>query len=246
MRDFDSNPLSRREAGALAGLFASGSALPPSLLNFESRTYPPLPEVADPLLVRVVNELHPITQTELDTQVLPRLVTVSDSKPDIAVFNPLTQMHSLAVNSMADLFSASQKAGLSLILRSGFRSISDQQIALGKVNGDTSLVALPGTSQHHTGLAIDFTCPSIKREISPKFGDTTEYSFLIQEAHRYGFVQTYETTTPTHAAESWHWVFIGIPQAVHFQTLKQRGFSGDVFAYQALYTPKSEPLQKRR
>ena len=59
------------------------------------------------------------------------------------------------------LINDAQGLGLPIIVDSGYRSYSYQQVvldALIKEKGDEAfkLVALPGASEHQTGLAIDF------------------------------------------------------------------------------------------
>lgn len=72
------------------------------------------------------------------------------------------------------------------------------------------VVARPGTSEHHTGLALDINCAN------DSFEKTKAYEWLKENAEDYGFVMRYskekqEKTGVIH--ESWHWRFVGVKVA---------------------------------
>jgi D-alanyl-D-alanine carboxypeptidase len=112
-----------------------------------------------------------------------------------------------------------EKDGMCLIVKSGYRTKERQQ-KLWNEAIDKSLVALPGTSEHETGLAVDLDgCPMIdgvrndagvRLELRGEFEDLPEYDWLLANAPKYGFYQSYtegnskETGKP---AEAWHWKF---------------------------------------
>ncbi len=79
-----------------------------------------------------------------------------------------------------------------------------------------TVVARPGTSEHHTGLAADFNMAS------DKFETTDMYKWMEENAAEYGFIMRYsaekqEKTGVIH--ESWHWRFVGIKAAKQINTL---------------------------
>ncbi len=78
----------------------------------------------------------------------------------------------------------------------------------------STVVARPGTSEHHTGLAIDFN------SVEASFENTSEYKWLDNNAHNYGFILRYTKekqpiTGVIH--EAWHWRFIGINAAKKYK-----------------------------
>ena len=78
-----------------------------------------------------------------------------------------------------------------------------------------TVVARPGTSEHHTGLACDFNMAS------DNFETTDMYKWMKENAAEYGFVMRYsankqEKTGVIH--ESWHWRFVGIRAAKQMNT----------------------------
>lgn len=81
-------------------------------------------------------------------------------------------------------------------------------------NKASTIVARPGTSEHHTGLAIDFN------SVEDSFENTPMYKWLDQNAHNYGFILRYtEDKQPITGVihESWHWRFIGINAAKKYK-----------------------------
>ena len=74
----------------------------------------------------------------------------------------------------------------------------------------STVVARPGTSEHHTGLAIDFN------SVEDSFENTECFKWLEKNAADYGFIMRYSVekqpiTGVIH--ESWHWRFVGIKHA---------------------------------
>jgi D-alanyl-D-alanine carboxypeptidase len=110
-----------------------------------------------------------------------------------------------------------EKDGVCLVVVSGFRTLK-QQTELYNTAPDRSIVAIPGTSEHEQGIAVDFGgCPLVngvrddngeRLELRKPFGDLPEYVWLVNNAYKYGFVQSYteenklDTGLP---AETWHW-----------------------------------------
>lgn len=72
--------------------------------------------------------------------------------------------------------------------------------------------AVPGTSEHQTGLAVDFS------PVSSKFENTKFYKYLLENAHQFGFILRYEQETigiTGYKAEPWHWRFVGRTAATY-------------------------------
>ena len=78
-------------------------------------------------------------------------------------------------------------------------------------------IALPGHSEHQTGLALDFN------DVSGDFALTEAYRWLQEHGAEYGFIQRYpagkESVTGI-AEESWHYRYVGRP---HAQAMKRLG-----------------------
>jgi hypothetical protein len=85
---------------------------------------------------------------------------------------------------------AASQAGLTLIVNSGFRSDAEQA-ALFAAHPDPTWVAPPGKSLHRCATELDL-------------GPETAYSWLAENASRFGFVQRYSW-------EAWHYGFTAGP-----------------------------------
>ncbi len=79
-------------------------------------------------------------------------------------------------------------------------------------------VAIPGYSEHHTGLAVDFTVYTNNGE-SYTFDDKPEYpEWLKTNGYKYGFIQRYpsdKTDFTKIAYENWHYRYVGKPHAFY-------------------------------
>lgn len=126
-------------------------------------------------------------------------------------------------NKMMDAIKAHMGTG-DVLINSAFRTKEDQQKILDyylTTKGEEYVkmyVGTPGFSEHHTGLAIDFTIYTDKGE-SYTFDDKPEYpEWLHANSYKYGFVQRYpadKTEITGIAGESWHYRFVGKPHAYY-------------------------------
>ncbi len=123
------------------------------------------------------------------------------------------------------MIEAAWEDNVELYILSPYRSYTDQttlfnnQVAKLRKSGMSlemaeikaaTVVAKPGTSEHHTGLAIDFNIAE------DSFASTESYRWLKENAEDYGFVMRYsEEKQPITGIinESWHWRFVGIKHA---------------------------------
>lgn len=106
---------------------------------------------------------------------------------------------------------------------SGYRSREEQERIFAdtrKKRGETytrTYVALPGCSEHQTGLAIDLGKRTGSMDpIAPDFPYSGIYQNFREAAVQYGFIQRYpqgkeEITKIGH--EPWHFRYVGIPHA---------------------------------
>lgn len=109
----------------------------------------------------------------------------------------------------------------------GYRTVEYQQGLYvqavenhGQAHAD-AYIAIPGHSEHHTGLALDLDTYS--GGVMGGFDGQGEYARLVDDAWKYGFVQRY----PDHKAditginyEAWHFRYVGIP---HAKVMAERG-----------------------
>ncbi len=143
-------------------------------------------------------------------------------KPQVTGRYPLTPA---AAKAFARLAAAVRKARLSIEVVSGYRSHAAQASLYRHsraVNGrafTARYVAVPGTSEHQTGLAVDLRSPSGR---GTNFDDTREWRWLRAHAQDYGFVLRYPeglTKVTGIGFEPWHWRFVGVAQAKAIRAL---------------------------
>lgn len=104
-----------------------------------------------------------------------------------------------------------QQKNIDLLLFSAYRSYEKQQSLWtpGRLTGDAYL-ALPGFSEHQTGLAIDIG--TIDSGLTLNFENTETFNFLKNEAHKFGFILRYpkdKIKITGYAYEPWHFRYVG-------------------------------------
>jgi D-alanyl-D-alanine carboxypeptidase len=81
-------------------------------------------------------------------------------------------------------------------------------------------VALPGCSEHHTGLAVDFSIFYSNTGDSAEFNGSDGYGWFFENAWAYGFIRRFEEEKSdiTHVAdEPWHFRYVGVPHAYYMK-----------------------------
>lgn len=111
--------------------------------------------------------------------------------------------------------------GLPLIVDSGYRSYDYQQVVLNalikeKGNDAYKLVALPGASEHQTGLAVDFAYYKNGIYNDDVKEDDKEAIWLKNNCWKYGFILRYpkgKENITGYNFEPWHFRFVGLELA---------------------------------
>lgn len=131
-----------------------------------------------------------------------------------------------ALNSMLlDFKNATQNGNV--MARSGYRTIQYQEqlynddLAENGANSST-LVAMPGYSEHHTGLVVDFT--TYDGNSYDDFTGEGDYAWIMENCDKYGFINRYPAGKEKLTFidnEPWHFRYIGIP---HASIMKEYGY----------------------
>ena len=75
-----------------------------------------------------------------------------------------------------------------------------------------SYSAYPGTSEHQTGLCVDFITSTMGGNLTVDFAQTPAFAWLHQNAYRFGFILRYpdgKEGTTGYTYEPWHYRFVG-------------------------------------
>lgn len=122
-----------------------------------------------------------------------------------------------AQQAVVRLLEASEMAGLSLRVCSGFRSGERQRAlylaAMDKSGCNQRYSAPPGHSEHQLGTCVDFVEARGDHLFKESFGTTPEGIWLHQNALSYGFKRSYtpENIPQTgYISEPWHWRYWGV------------------------------------
>ncbi|MCK8060023.1 M15 family metallopeptidase [Fusibacter sp. A2] len=116
------------------------------------------------------------------------------------------------------MFEDARKAGHILYLSSGYRDYDFQESLFSqgvRKNGyayTNRFIAVPGQSEHQTGLAVDITAKSVSLGLTATFDGTKEYEWLMEHAYEYGFILRYpegKEAITGYGYEPWHYRYVG-------------------------------------
>lgn len=136
------------------------------------------------------------------------------------------EVNSIIFQDLQQLIADAQKDGVRLWISSGYRDIKRQTMLFKKqVEREFSkevisqeeaelraskIVAKPYTSEHNTGLAVDFN------GVCDDFYKTKEYKWLMDNADKYGFIERYQEKWKELTGviyEPWHFRYVGKEEA---------------------------------
>lgn len=137
------------------------------------------------------------------------------------------EISAVAFDDLDSMISDAKKDGIVLWISSGYRDINyqkklfDRQVEREKSKAvitqeeaekrAAKVVARPKTSEHNTGLAVDFN------GVEDDFYKTKEYKWLMDNAHEYGFIERYQKKWKECTGviyEPWHFRYVGKENAV--------------------------------
>ena len=130
-----------------------------------------------------------------------------------------------AINAAKKMMNAALEDGIVIKIRSGYRSYSIQSTLYNNyVRRDgkeaaAKYSALPGHSEHQTGLAFDFTTSDTVTSIGDWFTDTQQAKWLYENAYKFGFIIRYpqgKENITGYQYESWHYRYIGEGHSKYF------------------------------
>lgn len=167
---------------------------------------------SDGWCLALVNENYP-----LDTEYEPAELTEIDSERSV---------DSRIAESLQKMLEDGAAAGLSMYVASGYRSYDKQREVFNSTMQDwisqgytpldaydetKTAVAVPGTSEHATGLAVDIISSEYE-ELDDRQGDTEEQKWLMEHCWEYGFILRYPEDKADITGiiyEPWHYRYVG-------------------------------------
>lgn len=135
-------------------------------------------------------------------------------------------MRSEAASALGNLFTGAKKEGIHLAGVSAYRShatqksLFDRYVQKDGMEKAKRYSAVPGHSEHETGLAIDVSGSDGRCAVEDCFADTEEATWLANHAWEYGFIIRYpqgKEEITGYQYEPWHLRYVGIDIAKEIQ-----------------------------
>jgi len=141
-------------------------------------------------------------------------------------------------NSLKEMLNYARKQGLNPLIISSYREHSKQETLYNsKIKEFKNMgysqnvaeekasywVAIPGTSEHEAGLALDIVATNYQK-LDEEQENTPVQEWLMENCHIYGFVLRYPTEKKDITKinyEPWHYRYVGIENATF---MKEKGF----------------------
>jgi D-alanyl-D-alanine carboxypeptidase len=171
---------------------------------------PTPPDVDSPdSLTVIVNKLRPLPEDYVPDDLVQLPSEFGDGTQEL---------RAEAADATKDLFEAAADDGVDLTVVSAYRSYTYQQelydnyVAQYGVEATNDMSALPGHSEHQTGLALDVDTPDGEHTLQQSFGDTEAGQWLAEHAHEYGFIIRYPQDGQAITGfgyEPWHLRYFG-------------------------------------
>ena len=129
------------------------------------------------------------------------------------------------LNHLAEDFFTATGNG-DLLVCAGYRSREEQQSLWDNAMANhgeeytRQYFSLPGSSEHHTGLAVDFSFYDVASGTAYDFDGAGDSAWMLENAWRYGFVQRYpedKVSITGISGEAWHFRYVGLPHSAIMQ-----------------------------
>ncbi len=142
----------------------------------------------------------------------PEVTEVEDIRVDYRIREPLEAM-----------VAATRNAGHSVVLSSGYRDyytqkeLFDEKAAEYGEDEAARIVAVPGTSEHQTGLAADITDTYYEQK-GRSLEETGMYRYMSAHCHEYGFIVRFPDGKEDITGimyEPWHFRYVGTEAAAY-------------------------------
>jgi len=157
-------------------------------------------------------------ERSLPSDYAPRDLVQPDVRFGFAEDSPRRFMRAEAARALERLFARAAEQGVDLVAQSGYRSYETQesihQYHVRRLGEEEArrVSALPGQSEHQTGLAMDVSAKSVDCALVEEFGETREGRWLAEHAPAFGFIIRYPRGAEDitgYSYEPWHLRYVG-------------------------------------
>lgn len=144
------------------------------------------------------------------------------------------QIHFQVYPYLAKMLDDAISQGTDILVISAYRSFGTQaylkssyKVTYG-IGTANKFSADQGYSEHQLGTTVDFTTSKTGTAFVG-FDKTDAYKWLLENAHKYGFIISYPKQNTFYTFEPWHWRFVGVTLATklkndntYFYSMDQR------------------------
>jgi D-alanyl-D-alanine carboxypeptidase len=148
----------------------------------------------------------------LNEHYVPKRIETIDKQYVLADRNPQL-FHSDAMEYLEEMFDDAKQDGIELRVVSSYRSFTTQGIV--KANhkliygsGANQFSADQGYSEHQLGTTMDISTARLGANFE-KIDTDPAYTWLTENAYKYGFILSYPKNNKYYIFEPWHWRFVG-------------------------------------
>ena len=179
--------------------------------------------LAIPTLAPTPTQVETSNTAETDNILI--LVNKDNQLPDDYKVNLTTieseKVASISIDDLKEMRNAAENENYNILINTGYRTIAEQERIFNDTVSDymnqgnsqsvaferaRQVAALPGYSEHHTGLAIDFT-------MNGTYDERLEmWDWLSKNAYKYGFILRYPKNKEHitgYTFEPWHYRYVG-------------------------------------
>lgn len=163
----------------------------------------------------LVNREHTLTENYVPNDLIVPNISLTTAE------NMTEYVRAEAATAFENMFNDAEKDGIYLIGISGYRSYDYQQTVYDnnvKVEGEvktSQYVAVPGSSEHQTGLVMDILSNEYST-LDAGFENTNAFKWLNENMSKYGFILRYpkgKEDITGYEYEPWHLRYVGIDAA---------------------------------
>ncbi len=126
-------------------------------------------------------------------------------------------LHAEVWSRLKRLIDGAASDGVEIKVVSAYRDFSTQtslksQYRVTYGSGANQFSADQGYSEHQLGTTVDLSSPE-NSNLLDNFQSTKAYKWLLDNAHKYGFIISYPENNEYYQFEPWHWRFVGVDLA---------------------------------
>ena len=182
---------------------------------------PQLTVIDDDSILRLINAEYRLPDDYTPPNLVLPDVSLGSQNPDAEL-----RLRAEAARALEAMFAtAKTEANLDLQLASGYRPYSTQAAIYSSAGGSNqSLVAVPGGSEHQSGLGADIKRQDFVCRLEECFGNQPEGVWTAANAHRFGYVLRYPEGKEDKTGisyKAWHFRYVGkdLAEILHEENL---------------------------